>query len=90
VNIKLRLDLLYLQNTKDSHCTDFVTLILENVWYTSIDQDNKSSVLDDVALPSSKSCVQVVWYSHLVFLREYKICLHIHLSFVPSELVHGD
>jgi hypothetical protein len=25
VNIKLRLDLLYLQNTKDSHCTDFVT-----------------------------------------------------------------
>lgn len=43
VNIKLRLALLYLQNTKDGHCTDFVTLILEKVWYTS--KDARSIIL---------------------------------------------
>jgi hypothetical protein len=34
---KLRLALLYLQNTKDGHCTDFVTLILEKGWCISKD-----------------------------------------------------
>jgi hypothetical protein len=31
VNVKSRLDLLYSQNTKDSHYTVLVTLILENI-----------------------------------------------------------
>jgi len=43
VNIKLRLALLYLQNTKDGHCTDCVTLIIEKVWYIS--KDAKSITL---------------------------------------------
>jgi len=31
LNIELRLDLLYLQNSKDSHLYSFVTLILDGV-----------------------------------------------------------
>lgn len=53
--MKLRLDLLYLQDTKDSHCTDFVTLILDEVCYTSINASNKLSVMHEVVIPTSKS-----------------------------------
>ncbi|MGC2573018.1 MAG: hypothetical protein WA364_16020 [Candidatus Nitrosopolaris sp.] len=71
MNIKLRLALLYLQSTKDGHCTDFVTLILEKVWYTSKNAksitlpccryfthctNDKSSVSDEAAISFFSSC----------------------------------
>ena len=57
MNVKLRLDLLYSQNTKDSHYTVLVTLILENI---KLDKKRHEEVVD-LNHNNQTVCESVCW-----------------------------
>ena len=89
MNIKLRLALLYLQNTKDGHCTDCVTLVIEKVWYISKDCTNKkSSELEDVAVSFFFSCR--TFFASLMQYAMISRTNNIHSSLLGPVLLAGD